>query len=413
MKLRKFQTAPLRGIKVFLRVDFNVPIKNGVVKDDTRIRESLHTIVDLIERGAHVIIASHLGRPDGQRDLKFTMKPIAPVVQELINEQLKLKGHPPIEVVFFEDCIGYKVLFALNQLDSSKVVLLENTRFHREEERNQRIFAMGLAALANVYVNDAFGSCHRAHASTEGIAHYRPGYAGYLVQKEVEALSRVIDEPARPFHVVLGGAKISGKIDVITRMLDLADSVFIGGAMAFTFAKALGLETGKSLVEEDRVTMARMIIENANQLGKTVHLPADVLVTDNIESPTRIEPKPFDGIGPDDIGVDIGYLTISEYQEELAKAKTIFWNGPMGVFEKKEFAIGTMAIAEAMAKADAVTVVGGGESAMAVKNAGVTDRITHVSTGGGASLEFVEGKVLPGLHILEEDNQSNPAFHCK
>jgi phosphoglycerate kinase len=413
MKLRKFQKASVGGTKVFLRVDFNVPIKNGEVKDDTRIRESLPTIVELIERGAQVVIASHLGRPDGQRDLKYTMKPLASVAQKLINAQLKLKSHSPIEVVFFEDCIGYKVLWALNQLDKSKVVLLENTRFHREEERNQRIFAMSLATLANIYVNDAFGSCHRAHASTEGVAHYRPGYAGYLVQKEVEALSRVVDDPARPFYVVLGGAKISGKIDVITRMLNLADSVFIGGAMAFTFAKALGYQTGRSLVEDDRVTMARMIIENANQMGKQVHLPADVLVTDNIENPTRIEPKPFDGMGPDDIGVDIGFLTIAEYAEELAKAKTIFWNGPMGVFEKEDFAKGTFAIAEAMAKSNAVTIVGGGESVMAVKNAGVEDRITHVSTGGGASLEFVEGKTLPGLHILEEDNQSNPAFHLR
>jgi 3-phosphoglycerate kinase len=258
-----------------------------------------------------------------------------------------------------------------------------------------------------------FGTAHRAHASTEGIAHYRPAYAGLLVQKEVEALSKVIDNPQRPFYVVLGGAKISGKIDVITKMLSLADSIFIGGAMAFTFGKALGYETGRSLVEDDRVDMARTILDNAKNLGKNIYLPADVLVTDDKENPTRVDSKPFDGMGPDDIGADIGCLTISKYAEELAKAKTIFWNGPMGVFEKEQFSKGTFAIAEAMSKSNAITVVGGGESAMAVKIAGVEDKITHVSTGGGASLEFVEGKVLPGIHILEEDNQNNPAYHLR
>ncbi len=410
MNLRKLQNAPVSGKRVFVRVDFNVPIKEGVVKDDNRIRESLPTIIELIGRGAYVILASHLGRPEGVPNPKYSMKPIAPVLQTLLNEALKAKSMSPVEVVFLDDCIGYKVLWAVNHMDNGKVILLENTRFHREEEKNQRIFAMSLAMLANVYVNDAFGSCHRAHASTEGIAHFRPAFAGHLVQKEVEALSKVINNPQRPFYVVLGGAKISGKIDVITRMLELSDSIFIGGAMAFTFAKALGYETGRSLIEDDRVTMAREILENANQQGKTIHLPVDVLTTNDIENPTVIETKPLDGMGPDDIGVDIGSLTTSEYAEELAKAKTIFWNGPMGVFEKEQFAKGTFAIAEAMANSNAVTVVGGGESAMAVKIAGVEEKITHVSTGGGASLEFVEGKVLPGIHILEEDNQNNPAY---
>ncbi|MCD6119360.1 phosphoglycerate kinase [bacterium] len=411
MKLRRFQDAAVAGARVLVRVDINVPMEDGEVLDDTRIRMSLPTIVELLEKGAQVILASHLGRPKGVRDEKYSLKAIVPVLSGLLNEALETKTLPKVSIKFLNDCLGYKILWAINQLDPGTVILLENTRFHREEKRNQRIFAMGMASLANCFVNDAFGSCHRAHASTEGIAHFRPAYAGYLVQREVAALSKAVEDPETPYYVVLGGAKISGKIDVIKKMLDVADSIFIGGAMAFTFAKALGCETGRSLIEEDRVTMARMIIENATQLGKTVHLPADVVVTDDIENPTRIETKPIDGMAPDDIGVDIGEVTISEYTSELAKAKTIFWNGPMGIFEKPEFAKGTTAIANALASADAVTIVGGGESAMAVRDAGVEDKITHVSTGGGASLEFVGGKSLPGIRILEEDNQNNPAYH--
>lgn len=396
---------------MLVRADFNVPLKDGHVADDTRIRESVPTIATLIEEKAKVMLCSHLGRPKDGPDPAFSLAPVAPVLERLLDKELANRGAPPVSVRFVNDCIGYKVISELNSVESNTILLLENTRFYREEEKNQPLFSMALAALCSHFVNDAFGSCHRAHSSTEGIAHFRPAYAGYLVQREVQFLSKVAESPDRPFHVVLGGAKISGKLDVIDRMIELADEIYIGGAMAFTFAKALGYETGKSLVEFERVGLAKAMLEKANQLGRTIHLPKDIVVTDDIEKPTRIEAKPLDALGATDIGVDIGPLTRQACAKGLESAKTVFWNGPMGVFEKPAFADGTNAIAFALAALHATTVVGGGESAMAVKQSGVADKISHISTGGGASLEFVEGKELPGIKILEEDNQSNPAYH--
>lgn len=407
MELFNFQDAQVAGARVLIRVDFNVPIKDGVVKDDTRIRASLPTIMELHKLKAKIILCSHLGRPDGVRNDKYSLKPIAAVLQELLT--LALEEQEPVSVNFVDDCIGYKVMNAVNNLEPGGVLLMENTRFYREEERNQQLFSIALSQLCDVFVNDAFGSCHRAHSSTEGVAHYRPSYAGLLVQKEVDALTKVITAPERPYYVVLGGAKISGKIEVLTKMIEIADAVFIGGAMAFTFARAMGYETGKSLVEEDKIMTARELLAKAHTAGKPLNIPEDVVVTDDLQTAGMAMVASIKELSSAEIGADIGPKTSELFAEELKKAKLIFWNGPMGVFENERFAAGTIAIANALAESGATTVVGGGETVMAVNKAGVTDKITHVSTGGGASLEFIEGKTLPGIAILEVGNKLNPA----
>jgi phosphoglycerate kinase len=407
MELFNFQDAQVAGARVLVRVDFNVPIKDGVVKDDTRIRASLPTIMELHKMKAKIILCSHLGRPDGVRNDKYSLKPIAAVLQELLT--LALEEQEPVSVNFVDDCIGYKVMNAVNNLEPGCVLLMENTRFYREEERNQQLFSIALSQLCDVFVNDAFGSCHRAHSSTEGVAHYRPSYAGLLVQKEVDALTKVITAPERPYYVVLGGAKISGKIEVLTKMIDIADAVFIGGAMAFTFARAMGYETGKSLVEEDKIMTARELLAKAHTSGKPLNIPEDVVVTDDLQTAGMAMVASIKELSAAEIGADIGPKTSELFAEELKKAKLIFWNGPMGVFENERFAAGTIAIANALAESGATTVVGGGETVMAVNKAGVSDKITHVSTGGGASLEFIEGKTLPGIAILEVGNKLNPA----
>ena len=377
---RSVRDLDLRGKRVFIRVDFNVPIKNGTIGDDTRIRSSLPTIQYALEQGAKsVILASHLGRPKGKPNPEYSLRPVAARLSELL-------GRP----VTFDDA------------KAEGVILLENLRFNPGEEKNDPAFAAQLAAMADVYVNDAFGSAHRAHASTEGIVrHVKEAGAGLLMAAEVAYLGRVLEAPDRPFVAILGGAKVSDKLEVIQNLVPRVDALLIGGAMAYTFFKARGLNIGRSLVEEDLLDAAREVEEQARQRSLRFELPVDHVVAARLEAGVPTETLDVDdgGIG-DRMGLDIGPKTIARYREIIRSARTVTWNGPMGVFEIDAFAAGTLAVAEAVAAVDGVTVIGGGDSIAAVAKAGVTDRITHISTGGGASLEFLGGRKLPGVVAL-------------
>ncbi|BBM70124.1 phosphoglycerate kinase [Rhodothermus marinus] len=387
----------VKGKRVLVRVDFNVPLKedeqgNLVVADDTRIREALPTIRALMQAGAKVILMSHLGRPKGQPDPKYSLAPVARRLEELLG----------VRVRFVSNIVGEAVRQAINSMPEGGVILLENTRFHPGETKNDPELARQLAELADVYVNDAFGSAHRAHASTEGVAHYvKQAAMGYLMKREVEYLSRLLENPEHPFVAILGGAKVSDKIGVIKNLLPRVDRLLIGGAMSYTFLKALGHNVGASRVEEDRLEEARQLYEAAQ--GKIL-LPVDHVVAPEFsnEAPSQV----VEGDIPDGLmGLDIGPKTIERYREEILQARTVVWNGPMGVFEMPNFAKGTFAIAEALAEATdrgALTVVGGGDSVAAITQAGYADRVSHVSTGGGAMLEFLEGKELPGLVALTD-----------
>jgi len=387
----------LKGKNVLLRVDFNVPLdEHHNITDDLRIRESLPSIQKIIREGGRAILCSHLGRPKGKPKFEFSL---APVAKHLTN----LLGHP---VMYITDCIGPQVDQVKQTLKNGEVLLLENLRFHKEEEENDREFARQLAARCDLYVNDAFGSAHRAHASTEGVTRFfKQNAAGYLMQKELQYLGEALENPQRPFVAILGGAKISGKIDVIENLLGKTDALLIGGGMIFTFFKAHGWEIGKSLLEADRLDMAKEILKRA-QGGKTrLELPVDVLIADKFEAGAKTRTVGVHEIPGDWIGVDIGPKSIGAFKEILSSAKTVVWNGPMGVFEIEDFAKGTEAIARSLAEITqkgATTIVGGGDSAAAVKKFNLEDKITHVSTGGGASLEFLEGKVLPGVAALTE-----------
>jgi len=384
-----------RGKTALVRVDFNVPLKDGVIGDDTRIRESLPTIRHIIEHGGTAILASHLGRPKGKPNPSMSLKPIADRLAELV-------GRP---VAFAPDCIGDEVKQIVTDVHRSGkgLVLLENLRFHPEEEKNDSAFAAQLASLCDLYVDDAFGAAHRAHASVEGITHHvRKAAAGLLMEKELQYLGHALEAPERPFVGILGGAKVSDKIEVIENMLGKVDRLLIGGAMAYTFFKAQNLPIGNSLVEPDKVEEATRIMTDAQARGVRFELPTDHLVTDKIEPGTA-----FDVLDVGDpqignrLGVDIGPKTIDTYTALLADAKTVVWNGPMGVFEVEVFAAGTNAIARAVANVRGTTIVGGGDSIAALKKAGLADKITHISTGGGASLEFLGGQTLPGVKALE------------
>ncbi len=387
----------LAGKRVFVRVDYNVPFdEHGNVSDDTRIAESLATLKHLVGQGAKVILASHLGRPKGKKDPKYSLKPVAAALEKRLGAK----------VAFAEDCIGPVAEAAVAALKNGEVLLLENVRFYAEEEKNEAGFAQKLAKLAEAYVNDAFGSAHRAHASTAGIAAHLPTrVAGLLMQKELAFLGEKTANPDRPFCVILGGAKVSDKIKVIDSLLDKANSMIIGGAMAYTFGLALGKKVGKSLTEPDKVYLAQAAIEKAKAKGVKLLLPVDTLITDKLDFPNAAvgETKMVDGDIPDGWeGVDIGPKSIELFKAEIAQAKTILWNGPMGVFEIKACSKGTFAIAEAVAaNQGATSIIGGGDSVKAVKKSGQAGKVSFISTGGGASLEFLEGQVLPGVACLE------------
>jgi phosphoglycerate kinase len=390
---RTIKDLELRGKKALIRVDFNVPIKNGTIGDDTRIRSSLPTITYALEQGATVILMSHLGRPKGKPTPEYSLRPVAAHLATLL-------GKP---VAFAEDCIGPKAVAAIEAAGPGGVVLLENLRFHAEEEKNDPAFAGELAALGDVYINDAFGSAHRAHASTEGIVkHVKEAAAGLLMGDELAHLGKVLEAPERPFVAILGGAKVSDKLEVIENLIPRVDALLIGGAMAYTFLKARGVAVGKSLVEEDLLDAARDIERRAKERNLRLELPVDHVVAPKLEPGAPAETLAVgDAAIGDRMGLDIGPETVRTYREVIAGAKTVVWNGPMGVFEIDAFANGTLEVAKAIAAVQGTTVIGGGDSIAAVAKAGVTDKITHISTGGGASLEFLGGRSLPGVEALK------------
>jgi len=385
----------LKGKRVFIRVDFNVPLANGRIEDDTRIQASLPTITYALNKGATVVLASHLGRPKGKPNPQLSLRPVADRLADVLNRP----------VVFANDCVGNEARTAVDDVHrGAGLALLENLRFHPEEEKNDAQFSAALASLADEYVDDAFGAAHRAHASVEGITHHmRRSAAGLLMERELRYLGRTLESPERPFVAILGGAKVSDKIEVIQNLLGKVDHLLIGGAMAYTFFKARGFPVGRSLVEDDKLDAARAIEADAGAKGTRLALPTDHTVTDRIADGTAHEVLAVNDaqIG-ERMGVDIGPETITAYVATVSSAKTVVWNGPMGVFEIEVFAAGTNAIARAVAEVKGTTIIGGGDSIAAVKKAGVADRITHISTGGGASLEFLAGRALPGVVALSD-----------
>ncbi len=397
-KVKTIRDVDFKGKRAFVRVDFNVPVDpDGKITDDTRIQGALPTIRHLIENGAKVVLASHLGRPKATKNLEFTLKPVAEALAKLL-------GKP---VQFLPDCIGAEVEAAVAAMAPGAVVLLENVRFYAGEEKNDPEFAKALAKLADVFVNDAFGTAHRAHASTAGIADYVPvSVAGFLIEKELEYLGDKTANPEKPFTVILGGAKVSDKITVIDALLEKCDTMLIGGAMAYTFGLAKGYKIGSSLSEPDKIETARSAIAKAEKLGVKLVLPVDHLASDKIDFAGKAlgATKVFEGNLDDGwSGVDIGPKTIELYAKIVRESKTVLWNGPMGIFEIKDSSKGTFAVAKAIADGDAISIIGGGDSVKAVKKSGYSDKVSFMSTGGGASLEFLEGKVLPGVDVLDKE----------
>ncbi|KOR37916.1 MULTISPECIES: phosphoglycerate kinase [Planktothricoides] len=387
----------LSGKRVLVRVDFNVPLDDaGNITDDTRIRAALPTIKDLTGKGAKVILCSHFGRPKGTVDEKMRLTPVAKRLSELLNQ----------EVVKCDDCIGDEVAAQVGAMQNGQVALLENVRFYAGEEENDPEFTKQLAAVADLYVNDAFGTAHRAHASTEGVTHYlSPSVAGYLIEKELQYLQAAIDNPQRPLAAIVGGSKVSSKIGVISALLDKCDKLFLGGGMIFTFLKARGLSVGNSLVEEDKLELAKSLEAKAKEKGVEFLLPTDVVVADKFAADANTQTVSVENIPDGWMGLDIGPDSVKTFQAALADCKSVIWNGPMGVFEMEKFAAGTNAIAETLAELTpkgTSTIIGGGDSVAAVEQAGLADQMSHISTGGGASLELLEGKVLPGIAALDD-----------
>jgi phosphoglycerate kinase len=385
-----------KGKRVFVRVDFNVPMKGGKISDDTRIRASLPTLQDLLGRGASLVLASHLGRPDGKRVPEMSLVPVATRLAELLGRPVKM----------LDDCIGPAVKAAVQAMKPGDVVMLENLRFHPEEEAGDEGFARQLAGLADIYVDDAFGTAHRAHASTAVMARFLPAVAGLLLAKEAEMLSRVLESPERPLVAILGGLK--PKIKVITNLMKRVDTLVIGGGMAYTFLKAQGKEIGKSVLDEESLELSRQILDQSAKSGPPLLLPTDCVIAPELKAATATRVVPVDAIPADWMGADIGPDTRRRFAEAIRQAKMVVWNGPMGVFEIPAFAEGTRAIAQAVADSSAISIVGGGDSAAAIEQMGFADKVTHVCTGGGASLEFLEGRELPGIAALENSGAKAP-----
>ena len=395
-KVKTIRDVALKGKMVFVRVDFNVPVEGEIITDDTRIQAAIPTIKYLVENGAKVVLSSHLGRPKGEKNPAFTLAPVSKALSAALD----------MPVQFMNDCIGEEVEAAKAGLGEGSIMLLENVRYYKGEEKNDPELAKQFAQGIDLFVNDAFGTAHRAHASTAGVADFVPEkVAGFLIEKELEYLGDKTANPEKPFTVILGGAKVSDKITVIDALLEKCDTMFIGGAMAYTFAKAQGLTIGNSLCEEDKIETAKEALAKAEKLGVKLLLPVDDMCADSIDFGAKKlgNTKVFEG-GIEDgwSGVDIGPKTIELYKEVVSSSKTVLWNGPMGIFEIKESSIGTFAVAEAIADSDAISIIGGGDSVKAVKKSGYSDKVTFMSTGGGASLEFLEGKTLPGVAVLDK-----------
>ncbi|MBF1155865.1 MAG: phosphoglycerate kinase [[Eubacterium] sulci] len=385
----------LKGKRVLIRCDFNVPLdSNQNITDDTRIRAALPTLEYMVTHGAKVVVMSHLGRPKGKAAAEFSLAPVAVRLAELLGKQVEFADSD----VVVDDSVKEKVA----ALKDGDVLLLQNVRFRKEETDNEPGFAKELASLGDVFVQEAFGTAHRAHASTAGVADYLPCVSGFLIEKEVKFLGSALQNPQRPFVAIMGGAKVGDKIKVIENLLTKVDTLIIGGGMSYTFYKAMGLEIGTSILDADNIDLAKMLLEKATSLNVKLLLPVDIVCADKFSNDAKYQTYSRDQIPSDMMGLDIGEETIKLYSEEIAKAKTVVWNGPMGVFEMENFAKGTKAIAEALATSDATTIIGGGDSAAAVEQFGLADKMSHISTGGGASLEFLEGKILPGISIIEE-----------
>ena len=393
MNKKTIEDIVVTGKKVLVRCDFNVPLdENKNITDENRLVGALPTIKYLSDNGAKVILCSHLGRPKGEFNMKYSLAPVAKRLSELLGKEVKMA----------EDVIGDSAKATVASLNDGDICLLENVRFHKEEEKNDAEFSKQLASLAEIYVNDAFGTAHRAHASTAGVADYLPAVCGYLIGKEIDIMGKALSNPARPFVAILGGAKVSDKIGVIENLLDKVDVLIIGGGMAYTFLKSQGYEVGKSICEMDKLDLARELLEKAKAKGVELLLPVETVVAKEFSNDAEEMVVPSVAIPADYEGLDIGPKTVELFSSAISKAKTVIWNGPMGVFEMPKFAVGTKAVAKAVAEADAVTIIGGGDSAAAVQQLGFADKMTHISTGGGASLEYLEGKILPGIDCLND-----------